>query len=193
MAVTGSGENPNTSALKSLYIDMNGSTEGYEEYLAGLEQKNESQRKRDILESRKEDPEPIPPFELNTLQGESFSSEQLNGKISVINHWGLWCGPCLEEMPDIQKLHEKYSENPDVQILTINNDPSIEKVRDWMEENEYDFPVLRDDGYLTKAGVNLFPTTWFLNTDAEIAFVKESYTEELVEEFSWRVEALRED
>jgi hypothetical protein len=51
--------------------------------------------------------------------------------------------------------------------------------------------VLIDDGYLAKAGVFAFPTTWFLDREGRIAFDVEGWTKELVEEFSWRIEALR--
>lgn len=189
--IEGSGDNPNESALKSLYIEMHGSSEGYDEYHAKLVRQNEADRKEEILSSRKENPEPVTPFTLNTLKGDTLSSDQLDGKITIVNIWGIWCGPCVREMPDIQKLHEKYSDNPEVKVLTINNDPSIEKVREWMDENEYSFPVLRDDGYLNEAGIHLFPTTWFLDPEKEIAFIKEGYTEKLVEEFTWRIEDLQ--
>jgi hypothetical protein len=76
-------------------------------------------------------------------------------------------------------------------VLTINNDTNLDTVREWMTNHEYDFRVLWDDGYLDKVDVHLFPTTWFVDPEGRIAFVKEGWSESLAEEFSWRVEALR--
>jgi hypothetical protein len=94
-------------------------------------------------------------------------------------------------MPDFQKLHERYRRDPEVRILTIDNDPSPEKVRDWMRRKKFDFRVLLDDGYLDKTGVHAFPTTWFLDKEGRKVFEKAGYSKHLAEEFAWRVEAIR--
>ena len=143
------------------------------------------------LTSWKEDPQPVQPFELKTLDGGSVSSKQLKGKIVVINMWGTWCGPCVREMPEFQQFYEKYEDDSKVEILTINTDPSAKKVRNWMDEYGYDFPVLRDEGYLRKVNIHTYPTTWFLNAEGGIAFVKTGYTGQLVQKFTWRIEALK--
>ena len=53
------------------------------------------------------------------------------------------------------------------------------------------FPVLLDDGYVSKAEVTAFPTIWFLDRDGRKVFVKAGWSDKLLEEFSWRVEAIR--
>lgn len=131
-------------------------------------------------------------FALNGLGGSSVSSDGLEGKVIVINFWGTWCGPCVAEMPEFQKFHEKYRDDPAVVVLTINNDDDPDEVREWMKKKQYDFAVLLDDGYVDKADVHAFPTTWFVDRQGRIAFSKKGWSEPLTEEFSWRVEALRE-
>jgi len=97
------------------------------------------------------------------------------------------------ELPDFQKLHEKYRPNPDVVILTINNDTNPDNVPSWMKTRGYDFTVLMDDGYVSdKAKIRAFPTTWFLDRKGRKAFIKVGWSEQLLEEFAWRIEALRE-
>lgn len=184
-------KNPNARALKALYRKRNGSLEGYESYLSSVEEDIRSQRKKEVLSNRLETPKPLPPFRLATLEGDTLSAAELEGSIVVLNVWGKWCGPCVKEMPDIQKLYEKYRSSDEVRILTINNDDNPNDVREWMRENDYTFPVLLDDGYLSTNDVSAFPTTWVTSEERRIAFEKEGYTENLVEEFSWRVESLR--
>jgi hypothetical protein len=94
-------------------------------------------------------------------------------------------------MPDLQKLHEKYAADPDVAILTIDNDQNPADVPPWMKEKGFTFPVLLDDGYVSKVAVHAFPTTWFLDREGRKVFEKVGWSEKLVEEFSWRVEAIR--
>lgn len=55
----------------------------------------------------------------------------------------------------------------------------------------YEFPVLLDEGYVRENGVEAFPTTWFVGPDGRIHFVKRGWSKKLVEEFTWRIEALR--
>ena len=78
-------------------------------------------------------------------------------------------------------------------VLTINNDPNPDQVPAWMEENGYTFPVVLDDGYVNSgAKIDVFPTTWFLDPDGRIAFSKSSWSQDLLQEYSWRVEAIRD-
>ncbi len=187
------GENPNDEALKLLYEKQHGSLDGYDDYLATFEERDRARRKKEVMEARFEDPEPLEAFTLTVLDGDSLSTADLQGKTVAINTWGLWCGWCLEEMPDLQKLHEKYQDDADVLILTINNDPNLDEVRAWMKEQGYTFPVLIDDGYLARVGSHTFPTTWFLDRQVRKAFEKIGWSEKLIEEFSWRLDVLREE
>ena len=187
------GENPNDDALKVLYLKQRGSLEGFDYYLDTFEEQDRARRKKAVLEARFEDPSPLEAFTLKVLGGDSLSTLDLRGKTVAINTWGLWCGWCLEEMPDLQKLHEKYQDDDEVLLLTINNDPNTDEVRTWMQEQGYTFPVLLDDGYLNRVGAFSFPTTWFLDRQTRKAFEKIGWSEQLIEEFSWRLDALREE
>ena len=95
-------------------------------------------------------------------------------------------------MPDFQKLHEKYRDDTGVLILTINNDRNANDAKKYMEEKKYTFPVLLDNGYVNEVGVHAFPTTWFLDGEGKFVYVKRGWSEKLFEEFSWRIEAIRE-
>jgi thiol-disulfide isomerase/thioredoxin/Flp pilus assembly protein TadD len=185
------GENPCVAAFEALYEKRHGSREGLQAYLDQVQASNRDARLKRVLEARLEEPAPIDPFDLGHLGGGRLSSADLKGKITVINFWGLWCGWCVEEMPDVQKLHEQYRDDPGVRVLTIDNDPSPDKVRDWMRRQKFDFPVLIDDGYLARSSVHTFPTTWFLDREGRKVFEQVGYTKYLAEEFAWRVEAIR--
>ncbi len=191
IVIPSSGKNPNEQALKSLYLKRHGDLDGYEDYLRPLRASDRETRRQEVLASRIEAPEPALVFNLKTLKGKEVSLTSLKGKVVAINFWGIWCGWCVKEMPEFQNLYEHYKDDPDVAILTINNDRNPESVPPWMEEKGYTFPVLLDDGYVNKAGIQGFPTTWFLNREGQIAFLKRGWTKELEEEFGWRIEALR--
>jgi tetratricopeptide (TPR) repeat protein len=193
LSVQRPGTNPSEASLKALYAKRNGSDAGFDGYLSKLRDADRVKRKDKILAERAANPPAVPAFALKALDGTRVSLESLRGKIVVINFWGIWCGWCVKEMPDFQKLHETYKADPDVAILTIDNDENPADVPPWMKQKNYTFAVLLDDGYVAqKAKVTSFPTTWFLDREGKKAFAKEGWSEKLVEEFTWRIEAIRE-
>ena len=136
-------------------------------------------------------PVKVPKFKLKSLDGSQVSLDSLKGKIVVINFWGIWCTQCLREMPELQKLHEKYAGDPGVAVLTINTDEKPADVPLWMKEHGYTFPVLLENGYITKARIEVFPTSWFLDGEGRKVFEKVGFTEKLFDEFGSRVESMR--
>lgn len=187
------GENPNETALEALYESRNGSREGIEEYLATLDERDRIRRRDRILESRVEAAGTYEPFVLARLDGEMVDSADLDGKIAVLHFWGTWCGPCVVEMPEYQKFDERYRDDADVAVLSISNDRTNDIIEEYLAKNNFDFTVLVDDDYVTRAGVSAWPTTWFVDREGYIQFVKIGTAMKLDEEFSWRVEALREE
>ena len=187
------GENPCQEALEALYERRHGSREGLDEYLAVFSERERSRRRERILESRLDTARTYEPFALPKLDGELVDSADLKGKIAVLHFWGTWCGPCVAELPEYQKFHVRYLDDPEVEVISISNDKSRDEVDKYMVENEYDFTVLMDDGYVQTADIKGWPTTWFVDGDGYIQFVKLGGRSDshLEEEFAWRIEALR--
>jgi thiol-disulfide isomerase/thioredoxin len=180
--------NPNLDALKAIYQSRFGSLEGFEESMKQVRSLEVDARRKKVLGARVR--KTIPPFKLKTLDGKAVALADLKGRIAVINVWAVWCGPCVREMPAVQELVKKYAADPKVVIITLNTDDDAQKVRRWMAEQKYDFPVLLDNGYARRQ-VWGYPTTWFLDPAGTMTFEKLGGSEKLVEEFSWRIEALR--
>ena len=191
LAVQTPGTNPSEAALRALYEKRHGNVAGYDAYLGELRDRDRVARKDKVLTARIAAPARVTAFDLKSLDGKRVTLDSLKGKIVVINYWGIWCGWCVKEMPDLQKLHEKYANDPDVAILTIDNDQNPDDVPPWMKQKGFTFAVLLDDGFVNKVNIHAFPTTWFLDREGRKVFEKVGWSEKLLEEFSWRVEAIR--
>lgn len=73
--------------------------------------------------------------------GKTVSLSALKGKVVFINFWATWCPPCIQEMPTINELKEKYKGNDDIVFLMVDVDNKMEKSTAFMEKNKYDLPV----------------------------------------------------
>ena len=79
-------------------------------------------------------------------------------------------------------------------VFTINvKDPTRDHVRTWMEQRNYDFPVLWGERYHLESGVSAYPTTWVVDREGRIVFEVVGGTGHFSQEFGWRVESLSDE
>lgn len=65
------------------------------------------------------------------LDGEPQAMAQWQGQLVVVNFWATWCPPCVEEMPDLQRVHDEYRSRGVVVVgLGIDNPSSLKRFRD---------------------------------------------------------------
>lgn len=136
---------------------------------------------------------PAPDFALPTLDKKTIRSSDLRGKVIVLNFWATWCGPCIAEMPHLQKAAEKYKSNPKVIIMIVSTDENRLAVRTFLERNRYTMLAAFDDGAAASFGVRGIPTTFIIDRGGIIQFSEEGYGEggsDYVERMSWRVDEL---
>lgn len=57
--------------------------------------------------------------DIRDLDGNTFKLEDKKGKVVLVNLWGIWCGPCVAEMPHLIELQEKFKDR-DFQIIGLN-------------------------------------------------------------------------
>ena len=106
------------------------------------------------------------------LDGGAFDSASLDGGIAVINFWGSWCPPCIEEMPVLQEFWENYAEQ-DVLLLGLVQRDSVETAQAFLRSREITYQNLRDNGGDTLRGLQgataATPTTLVLDAQRRIA------------------------
>lgn len=81
-------------------------------------------------------------FTLMREDGTNFVLSEHRGKPVYINFWATWCGPCVEELPMLQKLYEEYKDRVEFIFIDCGEDRTV--VDKFKKQNNYTFPVLYD-------------------------------------------------
>jgi thiol-disulfide isomerase/thioredoxin len=56
------------------------------------------------------------------LQGKPVTLESMAGKVVVLEFWATWCEPCRTTLPELEKVYQKYKDNPKVAFLAVSVD-----------------------------------------------------------------------
>ncbi len=84
----------------------------------------------------------IPDFEAVALDGRMWRFSDLTGNVTLIDIWSTSCGPCRKEHPELQALYDESRSARHLQVLTFALDDDPARVRSYMAEKGYTFPVI---------------------------------------------------
>ena len=112
----------------------------------------------------------LPDFELQDLGGRTWRLADLRGKVVLINVWATWCPPCLEEMPSIERLHERIRDRSDLALLTLSVDENPGVVEPLMKKGGYEFPVVFGYEYMRGVWGHQWsiPCTWIVDAQGRV-------------------------
>ncbi len=87
--------------------------------------------------------EPMPPLKLADLQGQMQSlPDAYAGRPLLINVWASWCGPCIEEMPELDR-YARSQEKQGMQVLGLALD-TPENIHEFLGRIPVAYPILVD-------------------------------------------------
>jgi thiol-disulfide isomerase/thioredoxin len=130
---------------------------------------------------------------LDNVTGGHFNRSDFTGRVTLINFWASWCGPCVEEIPALNRLREHMKDKP-FELISINYAEEPQQIREFLDMVEVDFPVLLDlDGsYSASWNVLVFPATFVIAADGNIAYGVNGAIEWDSREITGKLDALME-
>ncbi len=107
-------------------------------------------------------------FAVNDLDGNPFDTGTFSKyDLTVVNVWYTWCGPCVAEMPDLQKLKEQLPENVNLITVCMDGESENELAKEIVASVDATFQTLQGDSLAQTVMANIYavPTNLFMDKD----------------------------
>lgn len=136
--------------------------------------------------------ESSPIFSVVGKEGNVITTEDLKGKVVLINFFATWCPPCREELPRLQsEIWDKWKNRKDFAVLVLAREQGWDKLDPFMRDHQYTFPVFPD---LNRRVFSLFaeqsiPRNVILDKTGKIIYQSIGYEKA---EFSKMIELIQE-
>jgi thiol-disulfide isomerase/thioredoxin len=89
----------------------------------------------------------VPAFTFVDLENKLVTPQSLGGKITVLDFWATWCGPCRQSLPNLEKVYQHYKDNEKIAFLAVSVDqPQTENkvLGDTFSQLGVHVPIVRD-------------------------------------------------
>ncbi len=148
-------------------------------FLFGCNQKNQDQGKFENFQYKVSFVDSIvtrdgltPNFYWQDSTGKLVSFDGIHKKVTLINFWATWCTPCKKEIPDLIEINKEFAD-AGVTVIGISTDKGVrvlDEVREFVDENNINYPIIIDNGKLSEAFGNIrgIPVTFLIDEDKNI-------------------------
>ena len=118
--------------------------------------------------------QPAPDFELVTFDGQPLNTQDLRGKVILLNFWASWCIPCEEEADELESAWQSYQDRDDVIFIGVAWSDLDTKAKEYLQKFGVTYPNAPDMG--TRASqaylITGVPETFIIDKDGILAFAK---------------------
>ncbi len=109
-------------------------------------------------------------FKTRDMNGDKINSKTLEGKILVLNYWFINCPPCRAEIPELNKLVEKYKDDSSVVFVAVALDDR-QKLKEFLKSNPYKYRIVDDGRYIaSENNVSAYPTNVIVDHQGKVYF-----------------------
>lgn len=134
---------------------------------------------------------PAPDFGDEGLDGKPLKLSGLKGRVVLLDFWATWCGPCVQAIPHVQELSERFKDRP-VTVIGVNQDHGNKAaVEKFVEKRALTFPQFMDDGEVGRAySVSGIPCSVLIDQEGLVQKVSVGFMPGQEDELAEDIEAL---
>lgn len=179
--------------LGELHTKVKGSEAGLGEVLLAAYDRNAAAFQERLAKLRAFDPNynatQALDFILTGIGGDRLNLSTLRGKVTVMDFWATWCGPCRAQYPLYEQVKQRYKYRSDVVFLAVNTDEDRSVVAPFLQAQQWNKNVYFDEGLSELFRVNSIPTTIVLDRNGVMVSRLNGYiADRFVEMLSARID-----
>lgn len=88
----------------------------------------------------------LPELTFTSLDGKTLTSDDLYGKVVLINFFATWCPPCNQELPELEAdIWAKYKDNEDFALLIIDREEKPDVIQKFLDKKKFTMPFYLDE------------------------------------------------
>jgi len=105
------------------------------------------------------------------LNSSPLTWKKLEGKVVLLDFWGVWCGPCREAIPELTALHEKYKELGLV-VIGVHTKEMAKRGKKFVESGAVTYAVLfdKDDKTAERFKIITYPSIYLIDHKGKLRF-----------------------
>lgn len=129
-------------------------------------------------------------WQLPLIGGGNFALSKQKGKVVIMDFWYRSCSPCVRQMADLQKLHERYRASEVVFIgINTTDDPVKEKLELVLANRNITMPSVYNGKKITEAyGIYASPALLVIDKNGTVAFTSSGYSESLLSDVAGKID-----
>ncbi len=174
VAYNDAGDTTSYQLMESTYKRWKGNMEGISSYVREIQDHWLAEMNKQLQKEIISKPLPDVLSHYVDLKGNPLSPSLIEKKIVIMDFWATWCVPCMQAMPYMEEVYQKYKNDPNVVFMIVNSGSQNElsDAQNWFGNKKYTFPVYynTDRTIGEKLGFNLIPATYIIDQKENIRF-----------------------
>jgi thiol-disulfide isomerase/thioredoxin len=114
--------------------------------------------------------DPFPKIKTSDIYGNKINTKNLKGSIIVVNYWYTDCLPCISEMPELNKIVDKYKNDSNVVFISIAKDEAS-AIETILKLHPFKYAIIDNGGFIiSENNITSYPTNVVVDQNGKVYF-----------------------